>query len=64
MWAQICPETEAERLSCLNVQKDGNTDPQDDSDIPDLLQHEKRDYNIEIRRCVISYDEAQTLMSF
>jgi len=27
VWAQISPETEVERLSCLNVQKDENIDP-------------------------------------
>uniref|UniRef100_UPI00358EA4AB uncharacterized protein n=1 Tax=Myxine glutinosa TaxID=7769 RepID=UPI00358EA4AB len=61
-WAQICPETEVERLGCLNVPKDNNTDPEDDGDIPDLLHREKRNHAIEIRQCVISFDEAQTLL--
>lgn len=50
--AQICPETELERLSTIEKQKDKNTDPQEDKDIPDLLGEDKKQYSIDIRQSV------------
>uniref|UniRef100_UPI00358FEAD2 uncharacterized protein n=1 Tax=Myxine glutinosa TaxID=7769 RepID=UPI00358FEAD2 len=61
-WAQICPETEVERLSCLENQKGKTADPQEDIDIPDLLKEEKKSCSIEIRQSIVKKDEAENLL--
>ncbi|XP_064617311.1 uncharacterized protein LOC135481415 [Liolophura sinensis] len=61
-WAQMYPETEAERISCFEEIEELDKVPCEAKDIPDLVQNQKSDYTIEPQQGVLSGSEAKDLL--
>ncbi|XP_076836836.1 uncharacterized protein LOC143482374 [Brachyhypopomus gauderio] len=60
-WAQICPETEQERLECLENKYNDNTNISENSDvIPDLLP--KQTFSLDNNKHNLSKDAAMALL--
>ncbi len=63
-WAALCPETEKERLECVELRKSNVIPNEDDPEfsIPDLVANPQIPYRIESNRAGMSRDEALCLL--